>query len=135
MGLNPQEFLVNDLRVIAAPVDEDMVVGILDFQMSSGGYPGAIIFIHHEAANASIVEALFPQQWTHHEGVNNNMMFWTEMDKTFGVVAGLSGMTHPTIREPVSSSILNNIAVPRSHSRRPRGLRDAPPLNVRFCDP
>src|ERR1700731_1735640 len=57
-----------------------MIVGILDFQMSGGGHPGAIIFIHHEAANASIVEALFPQQWTHHEGVNDDMMFWTEMD-------------------------------------------------------
>jgi hypothetical protein len=80
LGLNPQEFLVNELRVIAAPIDEDMVVGILDFQMSGGGQPGAIIFIHHEAANASIVEALFPQQWTHHKGVYNDMMFWTEMD-------------------------------------------------------
>src|SRR5438105_12095127 len=29
-------------------------------------------------------------------------------------------MTQPTIREPVSSSILNNIAVPRSQLRRPR---------------
>src|ERR1700736_4845923 len=95
MGLHPQEFLVNELRVVAAPVDEDMVVGILDFQMSGGGHPGAIIFIHHEAANASIVEALFPQQWTHHKGVYNDMIFRTEMD---------------------------NIAVPRSHSRRRRSM-------------
>jgi hypothetical protein len=48
--------------------------------MSSGGHPRAIIFIHHEAANASIVEALLPQQRTHHEGVYNDMMLWTEMD-------------------------------------------------------
>ncbi|MGA7383531.1 MAG: hypothetical protein WBW81_02190 [Methylocella sp.] len=78
--LYPQKFLVNELRAITAPVDEDMVFGIFDFQMSSGGHPGTIMFIHHEAANASIVEALFPQQGTHHKGVYDDMMFWTEMD-------------------------------------------------------
>ena len=64
-----KNFWSTSCESIAAPVDEDVVVGILDFQMSRGGHPGAIIFIHHEAANASIVEALFPEQRTHHKGV------------------------------------------------------------------
>jgi len=42
--------------------------------MSGGGHPGAIIFIHHEAANARVVETLFPQQGTHHEGFNNGLI-------------------------------------------------------------
>src|ERR1700730_15933663 len=40
-------------------------------------------------------------------------------------------MTQPTIREPVSSSILNNIAVPRSHSRRRRSTFDFVNPNTR----
>jgi hypothetical protein len=46
----------------------------LDLEQIQQFFNGLLAQIHHEAANAGIAEALFPQQWTHHEGVYNAMM-------------------------------------------------------------
>jgi hypothetical protein len=106
LRLQPEQLPVDDAGIRSSPIQQQVVVGIEDFEPVGSGETRAVVLVEDEAADSGIVESVLLEKRPIDEGLDDDVVLGIEMDDDAGGAAGLSGITQPSTRPPTSSSML-----------------------------